>query len=334
VADEKEGKLTGLKKASVLLMALGTDASAQVLKHLTELEIEKLSAEIVRMRQVDPEMIQAVVEEFEQSSASGASLAGKDFAARVLEQVIGPQKTKQMLQRAAGFTGARPFEFLWEAEAPVIARMVKEEHIQIIALVLINLPREKAAAALSEFDKDAQARIARAICAMDEVDAEVIGAIEEVLQTKLASASAEAVVAAGPKTLVEILNNVERSTERAVLDSLKKGDPAIGKQVRSLMFVFEDLARLEDRSIQTILREVDQEDLRLALKGANEKMKELIFRNMSERAAETLKEDLELAGSVKMRAIEAAQQRMASIARRLLATGEIALADSKEERVA
>ena len=334
MADQEEGKVTGLKKASVLLMALGTDASAQVLKHLTESEIEKLSAEIVRMRQVDPEMIQAVVEEFERSSASSASLAGKEFAARVLEQVIGPQKTKQMLQRAAGFTGVRPFEFLWEAEARVIARMLKEEHIQIIALVLINLPREKAAAVLSEFDKDTQARIARAVCAMEDVDAEVIGAIEEVLQIKLASASVEAVVAAGPRALVEILNNVERSIERTVLDSLRKGDPAIGKQVRSLMFVFEDLVRLEDRSIQTVLREVDQEDLRLALKGADEKMKELIFRNMSERAAETLKEDLELAGSVKTRDIEAAQQRMASVARRLLATGEIALVDSKEERVA
>jgi len=332
VADREEGKLTGVKKASVLLMALGTGASAQVLKHLTESEIEKLSAEIVRMRQVDPGMIQAVIEEFERTSS--ASLAGKDFATKVLEQVIGPQKTKQMLQRAAGFSGTRPFEFLWEAEAPVIARMLKQEHIQIIALVLINLPREKAGAVLSEFSKDLQAQIARAICAMDEVDAEVIGAIEEVLQTKLASVSAESVVAAGPKTLVEILDNVERTTERVVLDSLRKGDPAVGKQVRSLLFVFEDLLRLEDRGIQTVLREVDQEDLRLALKGADEKIRELIFRNMSERAAETLKEDLELAGSVKVRDIEAAQQRMAGVARRLLATGEIALADAREERAA
>lgn len=327
---QEENQLTGLRKASMLLLALGTSASAQVLKHLSEQEIEKLSAEIVRMRKVDPEMTQAVLDEFERTATTAPSVAGRDFAVQVLDQVLGPEKTKHLLYRAVRTGGNRPFDFLWEADESLVAQLLREEHPQTAALVLINLPPEKAAPILSELPKEAQAQIARAICTMGEVDSDAVKAVEEILESEMLVLGAQAMVASGPKTLVDILNNSARSTERAVLDALRKGDPAIGKQVRGMMFIFEDLNKLEDRSIQLLLREVDQDDLRLALKGADDQIQSLVFRNMSERAADTLREDLELAGSVKQRDTEAAQQRIVSVVRRLLSTGEISLADGEE----
>lgn len=329
-----EPKLSGLEKASVLLMALGTSASTQVLKHLNEIEIEKLSSEIVKMHQMEPGLVQAVLDEFERMAASVASeAAGKEFASKVLEQVVGPEKAKDMVKKAArGGGSTHRFEFLWESETRQIVRMIKQEEPQIIALVLVNLPRDKAAEVLSELDENLKVQVAQIICSLGEVDPDVLVAIEEALEVRLSTMGAEtSSIAAGPKALVEILNNAEQSTERLVLDSLNKSDPSIGEQVRSLMFIFEDILKLEDRSIQLVMREIDQEDLRAALKGADDKVKELVFKNMSERAAETLKEDLELAGNVKVKDIESAQQRIVFVIRRLLKSGEIALVEQQQE---
>lgn len=330
-------ELSGVEKASVLLMAMGATTSAQVLKHLSESEIERLSAEIIRLRQVEPAIVEGVVADFERACASvkrsGIS-GGRDFVEQVLEQVVGAEKAGELLQKAGRPSATHRFEFLWEADADVISQMLKEEQPQIVALVLVSLPREKAAAVLSQFDEGVRTRIALNICSMEDVDPEVVAAIEDALHVKLAASSAQVVASAGPKTLVEILNNAGRATERVVLEALQKDEPSFGEQVRGMMFIFEDLPRLDDRTIQSVLREIDQEDLRLALKGADDTIKELIFKNMSERAAETLKEDLELAGAVKVKDIEAAQHRVVSVVRRLLASGEIALVDSEEEMAA
>lgn len=326
-------QLTGLEKASIVLIALGTGAAADVFKHLNESEIERLSGQIMKLRDIDSSVMDAVVTEFEQicmASKNGA-LGGKDFAAQVLEQAMGQEKANELLDKAGTASFGRPFESLWQAEASQIATVLAKEHPQIIALVLTYLPSEKAALVLSELDESVQAEVAHCICTLEETDPYVLSAIEEALNTKLLTAGSNTASAGGPKTLVDILNNATRSTERLVLDSLASQDPVVGEQVRKMMFVFEDLPTLDDRTVQVVLREIDQEDLRLALKGAGDEIKELVFRNMSERAADMLKEDLELLTNVKPADMEAGQQKIVCVVRRLIVSGEAIIKNPDEE---
>jgi flagellar motor switch protein FliG len=325
-------ELSGVEKASMLLMALGTGTSAEVFRHLTEPEIERLSAEIIRMRRVDPGVMDDVVAEFERTCSLGASVGsgGKDFAVQVLSQAVGQEKADRLLQKAASCTGSRPFGRLWNSEAAQIACVLSRESPQIVALVLSHLSPERSAAVLSELSDDLQVQVALRICSLEPVDPEVLEVVESGLCLQLANAPSKSSVS-GPKTLVEILNNARRSTERVVLEALNSRDPNVGKAVRDMMFVFEDLRTLDGRYVQIVLRETDQEVLRLALKGTEDDLKELIFANMSERAVETIKEDMELMGPVKIKDIEAAQQKIVAVVRRLLESGQISLADEDAE---
>lgn len=326
--------LNGIEKASLLLMALGTSASAQVFKHLSEAEIEALSGEIARMRQADPGLMRAVVEEFERISTvttpMGASYDGGfdvtlPGGGRIDEVDLTTQPSKSQ----------RPFESLSRTEAGRIVQLLRDEQPQIIALVLVSLPRNKAADVLDEFDDDIQAEIALSICQMEDVDPEVIAAIEESLQTKLASTTIQRSSGkTGAQTLIEILNNASSDTGRSILGALEKDSPAFAQQVRGRMFTFGDLPRLDDRAIQSILREIDNDDLTIALKGSDDHIREIVGRNISESVAATLNESLALIGPVKVRDIEAAQQRIAGVARHLLAMGMISLTDTEEEKVA
>lgn len=327
-------RLNGLEKASVLLMALGTSTSAQVFKHLSEPEIEKLSSEIVKMRKVNPEITKAVLAEFERMSADARFDSAAPIKGLAIEQYARPDiveldgaSTKQTR------TGRkRPFESVSQADAGRIAEMLRDEQPQTIALVLTGLPKDKAAEVLANFDERTQVHIAVCLCDMGEVSPEVLAAVEEVLHTKLASAASE--TPSGIRTLVDMLNNADSATGHSILDALRKDDPLFAEQVRAGMFIFEDLVRLSDSGVQALLREVDYDDLQLALKGSEEEIRALIFRNMSERAGEALKEALEFTGPVKVKHIEAAQRRIGATARRLLAGGEIALSEAQEEKVA
>jgi flagellar motor switch protein FliG len=321
-----------MEKAGVMLIALGTNLSAQVFKHLSEQEIERLSAQILKMREIDSSVVERVVREFDLVTSSGVvggAMGGKDFASQLLEQVVGHDKASKLLDKAAA-EYRQPFESLWDVDPGRLCRVLAEEHPQVIAMVLTYVPPDKAAAVLSGLGVELQSEVARRICTMDEIDQDVMSAVEEAIKTKLADSTTQIVTTSGPKILVEILNNAERSTEKNVLGGLQEQDPAIGEQVRSMMFVFEDLPKLEDRTVQLVLREIDQEDLRLALKGASTEIRELVFRNMSERAAEMLKEDLELVGSVQPKDLEAAQQRVVMVVRRLLASGQATLTTNSD----
>ena len=329
VRDLKE--LNGIKKASVLLMSLGASASAEIFKYLDEQAIETLTSEIVRIRQVDPETRDAIISELQQAVVSEApSAGGRDFAAQVLEQALGQERAGLVMQKAAIPEKTKPFQSLWDMKPTEAAGLLAGEHPQIISLVLANLPSEKAAAIISRLEQDLQVEVAFRICAMDNVDPSVITYIEEALRSRLRRTDTTVEVAAGPDALVEILNNADRSTERLVLDALNTREPEVGQQVRKLMFVFEDILKLTDRSVQLVLREIDQEDLRYSLKACDEAVSELIFKNMSERAAETLKEDLELLEKPKMVDVEAAQQRIASVVRRLIASGDATIAETED----
>lgn len=325
--------LTGMEKASILLMALGTNLSAEVFKHLSEPEIEKISAQIIKMRDVDPAIISAVVTEFEMmcSSPTDTFLTGKNFAAQALEQAMGKEKATVMLDRAGSGDYAQPFESLLDWDPGKLAQLLSTEHPQVIALVLANIPSEKAASTLCKLDEVLQSEVAHRICIMGEIEPDVLKSVEEALQARLETGGVKSITADGPKVLVDILNNAERSTEKLVLDSLMSEDPTVGDKVRKMMFVYEDLTKLSNRTIQLVLREVDQEDLRMALKGSDEQIQNLVFKNMSERAADMLREDLELVGSVRQKDVEASQQKIVSVVRRLLATGEATIEEATEE---
>ncbi|MEN6370674.1 MAG: flagellar motor switch protein FliG [Armatimonadota bacterium] len=325
-------QLTGLEKASIVLIALGTDVTANVFKHLNEPEVEKLSSQIMKLQDIDANVIEAVVSEFRQmcTAAQSGLSGGKDFAARALEQAMGQEKATELLDKARTASCGRPFESLWRAEASKIASVLAKENPQIIGLVLTYLPSEKAALVLSELGDDIQAKVAHSICTQGETDPSVLSAIEEALNAKLLAAGSQIASAGGPKALVDILNNVTRSTEQLVLGSLASEDPEMGDQVRKMMFVFEDLIKLDDRTMQLVLREIDQEDLRMALKGANDDIKKLAFRNMSERAADMLKEDLELLTNAKPEDVDAGQQKIVNVVRKLIASGEAVLRNPDE----
>lgn len=333
MAFENSTELSGLEKASMLLLALGTSASAEVFKHLNESEIETLSTEIMKVRNADPDMVGAVLTEFERSfkTESKPGLDGVEFASKVLEQVVGKERADQLISKAANPREINPFAFLQEADPAQIAQLVAGEPAQIVAVILANLPPGIAADILSHINPAVQAKVAIRICSTKDVDAEVVGAIADALRTGLSVSRRRAKSFGGPKTLVEILNRAGRPTERLVLDALKDSDPSTGVQVRSMMFVFEDIVKLSDRCIQVLLRYIDQEALRLAIKGADENVRGLLYRNMSQRSVETMIEDLELMGVVKVREIEAAQQRIAGLARKLLVSGQISLDDGEGE---
>lgn len=328
--------LNGLEKACILLVSMGTGVAAEVFKHLTEPEIEQLSAAIIKMQNVDPKIVDAVIKEFEAIAAEpGGAGGGKSFAAQVLEQAMGQEKANELMDRAATPGRGRPFGSLWDLNAGQLAKILKDEHPQVSALVITFLPPGRAAMVLGEFPEELQGEVALRICTMQEADPDVLSAIEETLQAKLTSVSSSSMQTSasdGPKTLVDILNNADRSMERNILGALQNEDPEVGEQVRDMIFTFEDLPKLEDRAVQLVLREVEQEDLRLALKGADEEIQSLIFKNMSERAAEMLKEDLELVGNAKTKDIEAAQQKLVAVVRRLLAAGEASMKEAGEEQ--
>ncbi len=324
--------LSGLEKACILLMSYGTTVAAEVFKHLTEPEIEQISGAIVRMQNVDATLMGSVLSEFDSiTSGASGSVSGKNFAAQVLEQAMGSEKASQMLDRANTPGKGRPFGSLWDLNPTQFSRVLSDEHPQIAALVLTYLPAAKSAAVLAELEPGLQAEVAHRICTLEEADPEVLVAIEETLQAKLNATSTQQTASGGPKTLVDILNNAERATEQNILNSLAENDPEVGEQVRDLMFTFEDLPKLEDRTVQLVLREVDQEDLRLALKGASDEIQQLVFKNMSERAAEMLREDLELVGNARQKDVETSQQKLVLVVRRLIATGEASLKEEGAE---
>lgn len=328
-------ELSGLEKASALLMAMGTNTSAEVLKLLSEQEIEKLSGKIVNMRGTDPGTTGVVLTEFKRARTSDKKpgMGGRDFAAQVLQMAVGEEKASEFLRKAASPSKNRPFEFLWEADSDRVADILGDEPPNIVAVVLANLPPGKSAAVLSKLDESVQAQTAIRICSISEISPEAISAIDEGLRAKVSATQQKSQASIGPKALVDILNNAGRSTERIILAAIKDRNPDLGHRVRSMIFTFDDLVYLDDRSIQVLLREVDQKDLMTALKGADDEMNERFFRNMSERAVEAAKEDMAAMGPVRVRDIEVAQQRIEAVVRELLSCGRIVPAESNEEQV-
>jgi len=321
--------LTGKQKAAILLISLGPEVSAQIFKHFKDDEIEQLTLEIANIRKVNNDDKDGIITEFHDLLVAKEyiSSGGIDYAKEVLEKALGNQKALDIIQRLTATLQVKPFDFVRKTDPSQLLNFIQSEHPQTIALIIAYLSPEQAAQILSALPPERQADVARRIAIMDRTSPEVIREIERLLERKLSSVVSEDFTSAGGVgAIVEILNRVDRTTEKTIMESLEIQDPEMAEEIKRRMFVFEDIVQLDDRAIQQILREVDGKDLALALKGASEEVSAKIQRNMSKRAADMLKEDMEFMGPVRLRDVEDSQQRIVNIIRKLEEAGEIIVA--------
>ncbi|WP_163536793.1 flagellar motor switch protein FliG [Gracilibacillus sp. YIM 98692] len=324
-----KGELTGKQKAAILLISLGPDVSAQVYKHLTPEEIEKLTLEISSVKKVDNEQKEKVLEQFHEIAMAQdyISQGGISYAKTVLEKALGDDKAGDIIQRLTSSLQVKPFDFARKADPSQIINFIQNEHPQTIALVLSYLDSDQSAQILSELPQEQQADIAKRIAVMDSTSPEIIAEVEQVLERKLSTTvTQDYTQTGGIQAVVEVLNGVDRSTERTILDDLEVDDPELAEEIKKRMFVFEDIVTLDNRAIQRVIREVDNDDLRLALKVGSDEVKDMVFNNMSTRMADTFKEEMEFMGPVRLRDVEEAQSRIVSVIRKLEELGEIVIA--------
>ncbi|MFC0524136.1 flagellar motor switch protein FliG [Pontibacillus salicampi] len=326
---KKKGEMNGRQKAATLLISLGPDVSAQVYKHLTEEEIEKLTLEISSVKKVEPNQKEEILEQFHQLALAQdyISQGGIGYAKTVLEKALGENEATNLINRLTSTLQVRPFDFARKADPAQILNFIQNEHPQTIALVLSYLDSEQSAQILSELPQEMQADVAKRIAVMDSTSPEVISEVEQILERKLSTTvTQDYTQTGGIEAVVEVLNGVDRSTERTILDSLEIQHPELAEEIKKRMFVFEDIVTLDNRAIQRVIREVENEDLMLSLKVASEEVKEIVFNNMSNRMAETFRDEMEFMGPVRLREVEESQSRIVSVIRRLEDVGEIVIA--------
>lgn len=327
-------ELTPRRKSAIMLTLLGEEAAVGVVKHLDEEHIETLTLEIARLEKVTPDQRDQIINEFHEMAMAQDYIAegGVEHARKVLEAALGNEKADAMIRKVLSAMQVVPFEFLRRADPAQLLTFIQDEHPQTIALILSYIPMNQAALILTKLPTELRAEVAERIASMDQTPPEVIRRIEQVLEKKVSSLiNQEMTKAGGPKALVELLNRVDRSTERLILDSLSENNPELADEVKNMMFVFEDIIQLEDRAIQAILKDVDVKDLATALKGVNDEVQEKVYRNMSERAVGMLKEDMEFMGPVKLRLVEESQQKIVAVIRRLEESGEITIGRGEED---
>ena len=317
---------TGKEKAAMLLIALGPELSSEVFKQLNDDEIEQLTLEIANIRSVTPQEKDKVMEEFYQMCLAQDYIAkgGIGYAKDILEKALGTEKTMEIINRLTVSLQVRPFEFIRKTDASQVLNFIQNEHPQTIALILAYLKPSQAAEVLSSLPQEKQAVVAKRIAMMDRTSPEIIKEVERVLEKKLSSLVIEDYTATGGlESIVDILNSVDRGTEKYIMETLEIEDSELAEDIRKRMFVFEDILQLDNRSIQRFLREVDNSQLAIALKGATEEVQSAIYGNMSKRLSEMIKEDIEFMGPVRLKDVEEAQQKIVNVIRKLEDAGEI-----------
>lgn len=319
---------TGREKAAMLLISLGPEKSAEIFKHLKEEEIEQLTLEIANIRTVTPEEKERVMEEFYQICLAQEYIAegGIGYAKEILEKALGTQKALDVINKLTVSLQVRPFEFVRKADPAQLLNFIQKEHPQTIALILAYLKPQQASVVLAALPQDKQADVARRIATMDRTSPEVIKEVERILEKNLSSLVTEDFTAAGGvQAIVNILNTVDRGTEKYIMETLEIEDTDLAEEIRKRMFVFEDILSLDNRSIQRFLRDVENNQLAIALKGATEEVQKVIYSNMSKRLAEMIKEDIEFMGPVRLKDVEEAQQKIVNVIRKLEDAGEIVI---------
>ena len=328
-------QLTGIQKSALLFITLGPEASADILKRLPENEIQKITYEIANISTVTSEQRHSILQEFlEMNKAKDYLLeGGLDYAKELLSKALGPQRAGEILNKVAEASQLnRPFAIARKADAQQILNIINYEHPQTIALILCYLQVEKAAQIISELPEEIQSEVALRIATMNTTSPDVIREIEKVLDDKLSTiVKTETTVLGGIDTLVGILNQVDRTTEKNITESLQEQDYELAEKIKSCVFVFEDIITLDDVAIQRILRDVETKELALALKGASEEVANVIYKNQSKRAAASLKEDIEYLGPVRLTDVEKAQQQIVAVIRRLEDAQEIIISRGGED---
>lgn len=325
----------GLRKAAVLLVQMGKERSAKVLAQLRDAEVEELTAEIARLESVDAAVADQVLFEFQALAQARkfAASGGVSFAREVLEATLGSDKAAEIMGRLTAALSEMPFQFLRRADARQMLSFLQDEHPQLIALVLAHMGAEQAGIVLGGLNPALQAEVAHRIAVMERTSPEVIRQVEAALERRLSSvlAPSDMSVVGGLQPLVDIINRSDRATERLILDGLDARDEALAEQVRSRMFVFEDITVLDDRSVQVVLRQVEVNDLATALKGVREDVREKVLRNLSERAAANLADEMELLGPVRLTLVEEAQGRIVQVIRSLEESGQIMISRGSDD---
>ncbi|MBP3543517.1 MAG: flagellar motor switch protein FliG [Lachnospiraceae bacterium] len=326
---KQDSGMSGIQKAAVLLISLGPEKSATIFKHLKEDEIEQLTLEIANTRSVSPQVKEDIINEFYEVCLAQQYIAegGIGYAKELLEKALGTEKAMAVISKLTSSLQVRPFEFIRKTEATQLLNFIQDEHPQTIALILSYLSSGQAAQVIAALPVEKQADVAKRIAQMDRTSPDVIKEVERVLERKLASlVNQDYTTIGGVDAIVDILNSVDRGTEKHIVESLEMEEPELADEIRRKMFVFEDILLLDDRTVQRVLRDVDNNDLAIALKSANEEVRNLIFSNQSKRLATMIQEDMEFMGPVRMKDVEEAQQKIVNVIRKLEDSGEIVIA--------
>lgn len=331
------GKLTGVQKAAILFITLGPEASAGIIKKLPEAEIQKITYEIANISSVKTEQKQEILNEFVQMNRAKDFLVegGIEYAKNLLSKALGGQRAMEILDKVTEATQQfRPFAIARKADAHQLLNIISNEHPQTIALILCYLQSDKAGQILSALPEETQAEVAFRIATMSNTSPIVVKEIEKVLDSKLSTVvKSDMKVIGGVQTIVDILNQVDRTTEKNIMEGMEKENAELSEKIKESMFVFEDIITLDDVSIQRVLREVETKELALALKGCSEEVSNAIYRNQSKRAAASLKEDMEFLGPVRIMDVEKSQMKIVSIIRRLDEAGEIVISRGGEDAI-
>lgn len=334
---ERRGKgLKGREKAAMLLVSLGPEVASKVYKNLDESTIEMLTMEIAGLRKIQSSQREEVLREAQELLLAKEYMTqgGVDYAKKLLEASLGPERAQEILRRITASLQVRPFDFIRQTDPQQILAFVQNEHPQTIALIISYMEPKQAAQVMGGLPPNLQVEVAKRIASMERVTPEVLREVERVLERKVSTVlSQDFTIAGGLDALVAIINNADRATERNIMEKLEEEDPELAEEVKKRLFVFEDILGLDDRSLQRVLRDVDMKDVALALKGASEALREKFFKNLSKRAVEMLKEDMEYMGPVRVRDVEDAQQKIVNVIRALEEAGEIVIARGGEEEL-
>lgn len=321
-----EAKLSNKTKAALVIISLGPERAARLYQYLKDDEVETLTVEVASIQQVDSVKIDAALSEFYELCLAQKYISdgGIDYAKQVLEKAYGNAKAMQLISRITDSLHAHSFEFLKKADPKHLLSFIQYEHPQTIALILLYTTSEQAAAILAELPREKQIDVARRIAVMDRTSPEIVKEVESLLESKLSTVvSTNFTEIGGVKSIAEILNRVDRATEKYILDEFSKMDPELTEEVKRRLFVFEDIIYLDSRGIQRFLREVNTKELVVALKGANKDVADLIFQNMTKRMQDTIKEEIQFLGPVRLSEVEEAQQKVVQVIRKLEEANEI-----------
>jgi flagellar motor switch protein FliG len=328
--------IPGKAKAAILLVFLGPETSRVILQSLSDQEIETLTIEIAKQRKISTEEKLSVLFEFEQMMMARKFYAegGLEYAKLLLEKTVGPGKALEILARMGTSLQLQPFEAARTADPSQLATLIQNEHPQLVAMIMAYLQPEKAAVVLQSMDHDSQLEIAKRLALMDRTSPDITREVENYLEEKLSSIIGQDLTnVGGIEPLVNILNSVDRATEKTIIETMEVQEPILADEIKKKMFVFEDVVLIDDRGLQRLFKEIDQKDLSLALKGVTDEVKEKFYKNMSKRAAEMLKEDMAYMGPVRMRDVDQAQQRIVKLVKKLESKGEIIVSRPGEEEM-